>query len=191
MATALTKTVYTPEDLLRMPDGDRYELVDGNLVERTVSTKSSFIAGRLHSKLLQHCETSQQGWAFPEGTSYQCFPDAPSKVRRADASFIRLDRLSVAEFNEEGHLSVSPDLAAEVVSPNDTAFEVEQKVDEFLSAGVSLVWVLYPQARTVRIHRRDGTVSQLREADELTGESVLQGFQCRVGDLFLSATGAK
>ena len=41
MSTITTTTRYTPEDLLRMPDGKRYELVDGNLVETNVSLWSS------------------------------------------------------------------------------------------------------------------------------------------------------
>src|SRR5262249_42419722 len=46
MSTVATPTRYTPEDLLKMPDGDRYELVDGQLVEHTMSLWSSYVAGR-------------------------------------------------------------------------------------------------------------------------------------------------
>src|SRR5438046_3059009 len=136
MNTVATKTHYTPEDLLIMPDGDRYELIDGSLQERTMSTWASYVAGELHRLLSLHCRPNRLGWVFPEGTSYQCFPAYPSRVRRADCSFIRLNRLTVAQAAEEGHCLIVPDLAAEVVSPNDTAYEVERKVQEFLRAGV-------------------------------------------------------
>src|SRR5687768_3238670 len=105
---------YTPEDLLHMEDGSHYELVDGELVERNMSVWSSYVAGRIHYLLVKFCESRSLGWVLPEGTSYQCFSDAPSKVRRPDTSFIRLDRLSSAQANEEGHCSIAPDLAVQV-----------------------------------------------------------------------------
>ena len=73
----------------------------------------------------------------------------------------------------------------EVLSPNDRDYETDQKIEDFLRAGVRLVWVINPETRTVLIYRADGTISGLREQDELSGEDVVQGFRCRVGDLFL------
>ena len=93
-------------------------------------------------------------------------------------------RLSVEQIEEEGWLTIVPDLAVEVVSPNDTAYEVEQKAREYLGVGARLVWVVYPNIRSVRVHRPDGTEAMRREGDELGGESVLPGFACRVGELF-------
>src|SRR5262249_52808621 len=61
MSTAEAKTRYTPEDLLRMPDGDRYELIDGQLVEINVSTWSSYIAGRIERLLGAACEPDRLG----------------------------------------------------------------------------------------------------------------------------------
>lgn len=104
-------------------------------------------------------------------------------MRRADASFIHKDRLPLIE-ELQGHCPVAPDIAAEVVSPNDLYYEVEEKVEEYLDAGVKLVWVVNPPTRTVRVHRADGTVTDLGEEDELSGEDVLPGFRCRVRDLF-------
>ena len=115
MSTVASKTTYTPADLLAMPDEKNYELVDGHLVERNMSALSSWVAGRLHRYLDIHVEEEQLGWAFPEGTGYQCFPAAPNKVRKADVSFIRRDRLP-ADAWTEGYLSIPPDLAVEVVS---------------------------------------------------------------------------
>src|SRR5262245_27107997 len=88
MNPVTTSARYTPDDLLRMPDGDRYELVDGNLVERKMSFWSSFVAGELHARLRNHCREHQLGWVVPEGTSYQCFRDEAMRVRRADVSFL-------------------------------------------------------------------------------------------------------
>jgi Uma2 family endonuclease len=104
-------------------------------------------------------------------------------VRKPDVSLIFRDRLP-AEQLEEGHLTLPPDLAVEVVSPNDSAYEVEEKVQEYLEVGVRLVWVVYPPTRTIHIHRADRTTAVIRSDDELTGEDLLPGFRCRVGDLF-------
>jgi Uma2 family endonuclease len=71
-----------------------------------------------------------------------------------------------------------------VISPNDLAYEVDHKVGEYLNAGVTLIWVINPEARTVRIHRRDRSISWLEDQDELLGEDVIPGFRCRVSTIF-------
>lgn len=174
---------YTPDDLLKLTDGDRYELADGELVEDNLSGLSSLVAGKVFGRVLAHVESGSLGYAMPPDCSYRCFPFDPGKVRRPDGSFISRDRVSLEEL-ETGHVTVAPDLAIEVVSPNDLAHDLNAKIDEYLRAGVSLVWVIDPQTRTLMIHRPDGSDSRLHEGDELTGEAVLPGFTCRVGDLF-------
>ncbi len=176
----------TADDLLMMPDGDDYELVNGQLVERKMSQESSWVAGELFRRLANVGESGEFGWAFPEGTSYQCFQhleDDPERTRRPDASFIRRERQPGGPART-GHGRIAPDLAVEVVSPNDAAYEVEEKVQEWLAAGVPQVWVVMPPARTVTIHRPGGRERILHENDELTAEELVPGFCCRVGDLF-------
>jgi Uma2 family endonuclease len=182
MRTIIDKT-YTPQDLLAMPDANNYELVDGHLVERNVSQLSSWVAGRLFRLIDVFIDDKRLGWAWPSDLGYECFPDSPGKVRRADVSFIRLERLPEGP-TSEGYAAIAPDLAVEVLSPNDLAYDVDKKVAEYLGAGVSLVWVINPETRTILIRRRDGTVDWLREHDELSGEGVLPGFRCRVSSLF-------
>jgi Uma2 family endonuclease len=79
---------------------------------------------------------------------------------------------------------MAPDLVVEVVSPNDTATEVQRKVEQWLQAGVRLVWVLYRATRSAMVYQADGTVQLLHADDTVTGDTVLRGFLCRVGDLF-------
>src|SRR5262249_43923127 len=147
MSTIAEKT-YTPEDLLSMPDRKNYELVDGHLVERNMSVLSSWVGGRLHRILDGFVEDHDLGWAWPADLGYECFPDAPGKIRKPDVSFIRKERLPEGP-TSEGYVDIAPDLAVEVVSPNDLAYEVEAKVVEYLNAGVPLVWVIDPEACTV------------------------------------------
>jgi Uma2 family endonuclease len=176
MSTVAEKT-YTPEDLLVMPDRKAYELIDGHLVERSMCRLSSWVGGRLHRFIDIFAKEHQCGWTFPAHQGCTGFPDAPGKVRRPDASFVRIDRLP-GGLTSEGYIDVAPDLAVEVLSPNDN------QIAEYLRVGVSLVWVINPEARTVLVHRRDGSVSRLREDEELLGEVCLPGFRCQLARIF-------
>jgi Uma2 family endonuclease len=98
-------------------------------------------------------------------------------------SFVRFDRLPGGRL-AKGHEKVIPDLAVEVVSPNDRAEEIEIKVGEYLRAGVQLVWIVHPETQTVQISRPDGSSQRLGASDELSGENILPGFRCLVGELF-------
>jgi Uma2 family endonuclease len=183
MSTLAETKTYTPDDLLAMPDGDRYELVDGNLVELNVSALSSQGAAKLLRMIGNYCEANTPAWIFGADCGYRCFPGHPGKVRKPDVSLIHSNRLP-AEQLAEGFLTLPPDLAIEVVSPDDLAYEVEEKVREYQEAGVRLVWVVYPPTRTVHISRTDGSHTVARSSDELDGEDVVSGFRCRVDDLF-------
>jgi Uma2 family endonuclease len=183
MNVIVSQETYTPEDLLGMRDGHQYELVNGHLVEKHMGSESSWVGGKLHTSLNTHCQQHHAGWAFPADTSYQCFPNAPKKVRKPDTSFIAFGRLP-GEKLPKGHIPIAPDLAVEVVSPKDLFYEVEERVHDFLQAGTRLVWVVSPPQRIVFIFRADGSIVGLREQDELSGEDVVPGFRCRIRDLF-------
>lgn len=185
MTPVATKQQFTPEMLLALPGAKDYELAGGELVERNMGWESSWIAGRLLYFLTAFCEGKNLGRVVPGDASYQCFPDDPGKVRKPDVSFIQVGRLPPAT-ELQGHCPIAPDLAAEVVSPNDLYSEVETKVGEYLAAGVRLTWVVNPPTRTVRVHRASGEVTDLTIQDELDGEDIVPGFRCRVANLFTS-----
>ena len=183
-----SKTEVTPEELLAMPDGGHYELIDGELKERRVSALSNLVAAEVNRIVGNHCRAHHSGWVFAAELGYRCFPWKPSKVRRADVSFIRRDRYSWQQLTHDGFMTIAPDLAVEVVSPNDLVGELDEKVEEYLRAGVQVVWVVRPAARAVQVFRADRSESWLWAADELSGEDVLPGFRCKVGDLFPSSS---
>lgn len=172
----------TPEQLLEMPDSSRFELVDGKLVEREMGFHSSRVGGQVFRLIANYGEENAYGWAMGADASYQCFAD-PLKVRRPDASFIRAGRLLGEQF-PQGHCLIAPDLAVEVVSPNDNGNDIEEKLAEYLDAGVTLVWVFYPRTRSVHVYRANGQSERLTEEDLLTGEEVLPGFSCMVSECF-------
>jgi Uma2 family endonuclease len=166
-----------------MPKGDRYELVGGRLVEKNMGWKASLIATILSGLIRMYDPKYEHGHVVIEG-SYQCFPDDPKKVRKPDVSFIRREKLIGREL-PKGHSPIVPDLIVEVVSPNDTFAEIEERVEEHFGAGVSLAWVINPETRVLLVFHADRTdSSRLRDDDELTGEDVLPGFRCKVRDIF-------
>lgn len=182
MATIEAKTTYTADEFLSLPDSKDFELVDGMLVERHMGSVSSWVGGQVYRAIGNFLDHDRQGWCWPADNGYQCFPDSPKTVRKPDVSFIRLGRLP-GERLPAGYVRIAPDLAVEVISPNDLAYEVDDKVLDYFAARVRLVWVVNPEARIVRVYRLDGTISQLTDQDHLDGEDVLPGFRCPVSQI--------
>ena len=180
MSTVQTKPL-TPADLLAMPDGKSFELVDGELVERNVSVLSSYVEGRVIGKLTPFCP--KEGMLFTSTNGIQCFPDDPKKVRKPDVSFVKR-RCFAADRWQEGFLTIAPDLAVEIISSNDLASEVNEKIEDYRSAKIPLIWLIDPEVRTVLVYRGDRTVTSLGENDELSGENIIPGFRCQVAELF-------
>lgn len=174
-----------PDDLLRMPDGDFYELIDGVPTEKPMGARSSKIALRLAARLEMFCSQTRCGIAFAADTGYRaCFPGKPLQLRKPDVSFIATGRLP----NEEvpsGDITIAPDMIAEVVSPNDGYEEVQSRIADFRSAKTPLIWVISPIAKSVLIRRLDGSCDEIYEDGELSGEAVIPGFTCKVAELFV------
>src|SRR5215475_11787504 len=183
MTLATTVTHYTPEDLLALPDYGRFELIDGQLVERKMGAKSSLAATNLLVLMGYFVRSNNLGLVFQADCGYQIFAEESGRVRFADGSFIRRGQFPEDRV-PQGHCRVTPDLVIEAVSPNDTAYEVEDKIAQWLGAGVRFVWVLYPETQRIQVHRADGTVTKLQSAEQLAGEDVVPGFQCQVTAVF-------
>jgi Uma2 family endonuclease len=175
---------YTAADLLTMPEGDRYELVDGELLESEMSAESSWISGEIHRRLANWAMEHSLGWVFPDNTGFQCFSWDEERVRKPDVAFVTLSKLPDGP-PSTGYVTVAPDLAVEVVSAHDLYRDVEEKILEYLKAGVQAVWVVTPSTRTVMIHRSDNASPlHLTVAGEISGEAILPGFRARVADFF-------
>lgn len=175
----------TADELLRLPDnGKRYELIAGELHEMAPAWGEHGIvaleaAYRLRAFLEHHPEAGGKLFAAETGFRLTRIPDT---VRAPDVAYVGAARLHQARV--PGFPELAPDLIVEVVSPNDTASEIQKKVAEWLRAGTQLVWVIYPATRSAVAHR-PGEAEQLLHADDsLRGDPVLPGFSCRLGDLF-------
>ncbi len=181
MATA--KTLTTAEQLAEMPDdGKRLELVKGELIEMPPTTlEHSHIALKIGAKILLFVEQHDLGIA---GVGEPGFTLArnPDTVRAPDVVFVSKERLP--QERNRAFLELAPDLVVEVVSPSNSAPYMQAKVEDWLSAGVRLVWVVYPNTRSVVVYNAQREAKLLGVNDTLTGEPVLPGFQCKVSELF-------
>ena len=175
----------SPDDLLALPNERDLELVHGELVERVMGNESVYISGQLFGLILIHVKKHALGWVFPDGAGFILVINGEESVRKPDTSFVSFQRLPPQSEVPRGYYKLAPDLAVEVVSPNDLADDVDQKINDYLNAGVRLIWEIHPTSRTVTVHRSDDSVARLRETDLLDGETVLPGFQCRIADLFV------
>ena len=113
-------------------------------------------------------------------TGFKLFTN-PDTVRAPDVAFVRHDR--IPDPPPRGFAPFAPDLAVEVLSPDDRRGEVLEKVADWLSAGTRLIWEIDPERRVARAYRADGTMSLLSESDLLDGEDVLPGFRCPLREI--------
>lgn len=169
-------------DWIDAPDGKLYEVVGGKAVEKRTSFYASCIATQIAMRLMNVTEPKRAGYVVVRAPLIG-FSGRANHHRRPDVSYV--SRLTLPAIPAEGHLTnVVPDLVAEVISPHDTAVGVEMKIQEYLAAGVKVVWVVYPEPKVVRVHHADGTMKLLNITGTLDGATALPGFTCVVADLF-------
>lgn len=183
MSVAPSSRLPTVDEFLELEDSVAYELFEGELRERHVSIRSSEVGVLLAASLLMYTRARQLGKVWGADLGLQIFPGRPRRVPRADVVFVSNERL-ISISGDPGFLPVPPDLVAEVISPGNSAGEVDAKVTEYLDAGVTLIWVLHPQTRHVHVFRSGGTVSVLSAEGMLSGEDVIPGFEFPVAALF-------
>ncbi len=175
----LAERLYSVEDLLHMEEGDAYELDDGVLKELPVGAESEQVAYELLRRLGNFLEGTGLGMAISQNIGLQIFPDRPQRLPRPDGSFIRAGRLPGNRL-PKGFLTIAPDMVMESISPNELAGYTMQKIQEYLSVGVQLVWVLFPESRSATVYRADGTASVIPPEGALDGEDVIPGFRCEL-----------
>lgn len=179
---ATTRILISDEDLFRLPeDGSKYEVVDGELLR--MSPAGWFherIVIALAAELGAFVDEKRLGDVLGSNTLYRL----PSGNRRGpDLSFVAAGRLP-APGEGSGILELAPDLAVEVLSPSDRRRQVLDKVGEYLDAGVRLVWVIDPEARTAAVYRSLTQVRQIQGDGLLEGEDAVPGFACPLARLF-------
>ena len=159
----------------------RTELVRGVLVVREPpGGRHGFVAMNLGAELAVHVKRTGAGAVFAAETGFKIATD-PDTVRAPDVAFVARERVSAAV--TRGYPAFAPDLAVEVLSPDDRAGEVLAKIADWLSAGTKLVWVVDPERRLARIYRADRRDTVIAADGTLDGEDVLPGFSCTLASI--------
>ncbi len=180
-----SRRLFTVADLAvlptSLPTGDvRYELDDGELV---IMPPPGYDHAKRQAAVVRYLFDAQDlGLGEVLAEVAVVLRRNPDRVVGADAAFIMTASLPVRR-STEGYLETIPELVIEVRSPNDWTPEVVAKNAEYFTAGVRVVWVLDPTARTVAAHNADGSVQLFRDADALTCP-LLPGFSVPVATLF-------
>jgi len=167
---ATTAQHVTDADLSALPrDGRKYEWVDGALRVSPAGFRHGVVSVRLSRRLDTHAAHHASGYVLDSSTGYRL---PGGNVRSPDVSFVAAGRVPAAGL-PAGFVELAPDLAVEVLSPEDRERDVLDKVGECLSAGTRLVTVF----------RSLTDVRRIDAGEPLDGEDVLPGFTCPLSEL--------
>jgi Uma2 family endonuclease len=171
------------------PDDAPYELIDGRRVEMPpMSAYAGIVTSRLAEQLIvhNHDQSPKPGRVFQEFLFRLPLGEGKSRSRRPDLAFVSFDRAPAEHLpsSRENAWAVVPDLAIEVISPNDLAEDQLEKMLEYFQAGVRLVWVVYPRLGHVHVYNSPNSIHALSGTDVLNGAPVLPGLSLPVSLLF-------
>ena len=186
----MARSVDAPDELIdadayaRMPeDGWRTELVRGRVVREP---QPGFEHGRVQARIVELLRRHIRRAGLDlvcVGNVGALVAEKPDTVRGPDVAVVHRDRVPAGQ--GPGFVRGAPDLAVEVVSPSNTAADLQEKVAEYHAAGARCVWVVYPATRTVVVHHTARTSTLLREDEPLAAGDLLPGLSITVADLFL------
>ncbi len=183
MAIETKQTLVTAEQLFDMGEDSRKELVRGELRDVTPSGfEHGAIALEIGAIIRNYVRSKNLGIALAAETGF-VLEREPDTVRAPDVSFVSASKLA-GEFDRKRFLEQAPDLAVEIISPSDTASDVQEKVDDYLKSGVKLIWLGYPSRQEVVEYRSRQEVRILSLNDQLDGWQVLPGFSHSIKELF-------
>jgi Uma2 family endonuclease len=170
------------DDVLRLgARGERYELVEGELVPMS---PTGFEHGDVEAYATwvfnDHVLPRRLGKVVAGEVLFRLNPEI-GLARAPDIAFVRRERLAGQDL--AGAFVGPPDLAVEIVSPSDSAKDVQRKVEDWLAQGTPAVLLMYPETQSVVLWR-NGQAAALHDADVVDLDDVLPGFRRPVRDLF-------
>ena len=182
MALARSKPV-TADELANMSAEGRLELVRGEVVEMApTGFEHGAIVAKLTMLMNYHATINRLGKVVTGDVGFHLSTE-PDLVRAPDIAFLHSDSIPTGMASRR-FVQGAPVLVAEVVSPTDRANDIVERVDDYLKAGTTLIWVVYPSRQQVVEYRPPGESRILRPYDRLDGGDVFPGFSCTVGDIF-------
>jgi Uma2 family endonuclease len=174
--------ITTAERLAQAEDLGPCELIAGELLPMSPSGhRHSWIAGRVLTALNVYLETSGSKGRVTGADGGYIIARNPDTVRVPDVGYVRAER---SHDEITGYFEGAPDLAVEVVSPTDTWRLVSEKIEQWLAAGCSLVWVIDPETQTATEFRRDSPLRRYEKKESLSGGQVIPGFQLPLEKIF-------
>ncbi len=157
------------------------ELVDGTLVEKAMGWRESLLAMVIGRWLGNFLESHPLGVVTgPDGMT-RLFGQT---VRAADVAFVSWQRLPGGQLPVEPIPNLVPDFVVEVLSVSNTRSEMARKRREYFQAGVRLVWMVDPDARSVAIFSDPESFRVANDEQTIDGGDVLPGWQVVLGKLF-------
>lgn len=179
---------WTIADLYALADDEnRYELVRGELMMMSpASPVQGRYAARLGAALSVYVDEHDLGEVYTAEPGFILAPEPESVVRAPDLAFVSKERIPPAA-QQQGFWALAPDLAVEVISPSETAEDIQIKVQDYLTAGTRLIWLVYPRTRTVLEYQSATRIRQLGHDDNLEGGVVIPGFVYPLRRLFRDA----
>ncbi len=165
-----------------MGDIGRCELVRGEIIHMSpAGAEHGDIAAQMLGLIWDFVHERKLGKVYAAETGFTIQRN-PDTTRAPDVGFVRSER--VPPSGKRGYFEGPPDLAIEVVSFNDLASELSEKVEHWLHAGTISVWVVDPRTRTLDVYGRGREFIRYRGTDELRNEPTLPGFILKLPDLF-------
>ena len=143
--------------------------------------KHGYIAHEIALSLGLHVRANKLGRVYAAETGFKLAVN-PDTVRAPDVAFVSADRLE--NLPDTGYFPGSPDLAVEIVSPNDRFSEVEEKVEMWLFYGVRMVVTLNPQTRTATVYRSLDNIKMIRDEGVLEGADIVPGWILPLTEIF-------
>ena len=186
MATAtLGNKVWTEAELAALPeDGFIHELVAGQLI---MSPKNNFehgdICSRLLAALVNFNQTHRLGVVPYSSTGFWM---QNRNCRAPDISFVAKARLLATGFKRQSRrfFPGAPDLAVEVLSPNNTRAEMDERLRDFFDSGTQIAWIINVDTESVEVCHSPTQRSLIGAGGCLDGENLLPGFTYSIADLF-------
>ena len=186
MATVATKLITAAEfyEFVHRPENRdrRFELERGEIVEMSRPGKKHGLVCANGVRMLGNFAAGRKKGCVCSNDTGVVVERDPDMVRGPDILFF--EDVVRADEVEEKYGDTPPLLAVEVLSPNDTATQVTQRVIEQLNFGTQLVWVVDPDAELIAVYRRGKQPYVVKKDEELTGDDVLPDFRCKVAEFF-------